>query len=479
VAAARSVQVPRRRSRQLSAPDAGTPVFLPQLPAAPLRPPAVFGRVRLGAVTAATLAAADAFTRPATGVRLVDRHPTAGHRRRRVPSHPRLPPIRCARRREPENTRPRLKSPIPPAGDRSRPRIRCHTRISGRRRLRPCRDAEFYVNGNPLNLDDPSGHRPACDTNEAGDCKAVYQAYAAGPGTESNQLAAGQAEAQAEQGYALTQLAGRVTVEANGAPPGVNFSSSTQVETLGASYQEYEYCVANTQATGANSAAAICASSGNDAFASIYQYLQQGGSSAALGRTEILGALFCKKLGNCGGPTLSDLAGLVALLPSLLPGGEATEPEAAPAIEAGVDEVLGIGATAGEAAAEATINRGAASFLDAGGGGNVLVYRSLNAAGDVNYVGITNDIARREAEQFLDKGIRIRPIAGLSDLSRADARAVEQVLIEEYGGAQSMGGTQLLNRINSIAPSNDIYASSIQRGCELLAGAGYPAPSVC
>lgn len=42
-----------------------------------------------------------------------------------------------------------------------------------------------------------------------------------------------------------------------------------------------------------------------------------------------------------------------------------------------------------------------------------------------------------------------------------------------------MGGSQLLNKINSISPNNPIYDRSIQRGCELLAGAGYPAPSVC
>jgi RHS repeat-associated protein len=125
---------------------------------------------------------------------------------------------------------------------------------------------------------------------------------------------------------------------------------------------------------------------------------------------------------------------------------------------------------------EAVLDAVASDAADAAAGGGISVYTSVNAAGDVNYVGITNDIARRAAEQFAGKGITIRAILGLTDLSRSDARAVEQVLIEEYGGPS---GGQLLNKINSIAKTNPIYAQSIQRGCAILAGIGYPAPNVC
>lgn len=59
-----------------------------------------------------------------------------------------------------------------------------------------------------------------------------------------------------------------------------------------------------------------------------------------------------------------------------------------------------------------------------------------------------------------------RRSCSLTRRRRADAKAVEQVLIEHYGGPN---GGQLLNKINSIAPSNPIYASSIQRGCAILA----------
>jgi hypothetical protein len=48
------------------------------------------------------------------------------------------------------------------------------------------------------------------------------------------------------------------------------------------------------------------------------------------------------------------------------------------------------------------------------------------------------------------------------NLSRADARAVEQVLIER------IGLPNLANQINSIAASNPGYANAIQRGMEIL-----------
>jgi hypothetical protein len=134
---------------------------------------------------------------------------------------------------------------------------------------------------------------------------------------------------------------------------------------------------------------------------------------------------------------------------------------------------LGAGAVA-KIGVEAVLDVVATEATPSAGG--ISVYTSLNAAGDVNYVGITNDIARRAAEQFADKGISIRAIAGLENLTRTDARAVEQVLIEEYGGPT---GGQLINKINSIASTNPIYQQSIQRGCAILAGVGYAAPKVC
>jgi filamentous hemagglutinin len=78
-----------------------------------------------------------------------------------------------------------------------------------------------------------------------------------------------------------------------------------------------------------------------------------------------------------------------------------------------------------------------------------------------------NDFARRQAEQG-QKGWLIQRIPGLEHLSRSDARAVEQVLIEQYGL------NSLLNKINSIAASNPIYSEAVRRGQEILDIVGIP-----
>lgn len=51
------------------------------------------------------------------------------------------------------------------------------------------------------------------------------------------------------------------------------------------------------------------------------------------------------------------------------------------------------------------------------------------------------------------------------------ARAVEQCLIEYYGLMKN-GGT-LINKINSIAKTNKIYAQSLKLGWYLLKRAGF------
>lgn len=98
------------------------------------------------------------------------------------------------------------------------------------------------------------------------------------------------------------------------------------------------------------------------------------------------------------------------------------------------------------------------------------VYRALNEAGEVIYVGITNDIVRRAQEHLRTKGIEITKF--LSGLSAYDARAVEHVLIEIHGLGKN-GGT-LLNEINSIAKKNPICADALKRGKEILEKIGYP-----
>lgn len=105
----------------------------------------------------------------------------------------------------------------------------------------------------------------------------------------------------------------------------------------------------------------------------------------------------------------------------------------------------------------------------AGKTGDNLVYLSKNADGVTQYVGITNNIARKQAEHLASKGIEIEPL--MKNLSRSDARAVEQALIEIHGLGKN-GGT-LINKINSTGKTNPQYAKSLERGYELLKSIGY------
>ena len=104
-----------------------------------------------------------------------------------------------------------------------------------------------------------------------------------------------------------------------------------------------------------------------------------------------------------------------------------------------------------------------------GGGGQTSIYVSQNPQGQVQYVGLTNDIARRAAEHLRTSGFQIEELLG--GLSREDARAVEQALIEIHGLGKNSG--TLLNRINSVARTNPKYAALLRRGMELLESIGY------
>ena len=93
--------------------------------------------------------------------------------------------------------------------------------------------------------------------------------------------------------------------------------------------------------------------------------------------------------------------------------------------------------------------------------GTNTVYR-LVENGITKYVGITNNFGRRYLEHLSTHNWRVEPIDGLEQLSRFDARAVEQVLIEHFGLPN------LYNKINSIANSNSIYSTAVQRGRDIL-----------
>ena len=69
---------------------------------------------------------------------------------------------------------------------------------------------------------------------------------------------------------------------------------------------------------------------------------------------------------------------------------------------------------------------------------------------------------RRAAEHLKDKGIQIEELIG--GLTRSDARAVEQALIDTHGL------NNILNKINSISPSRVDFPGLLQRGYNILKG---------
>ncbi len=100
---------------------------------------------------------------------------------------------------------------------------------------------------------------------------------------------------------------------------------------------------------------------------------------------------------------------------------------------------------------------------------NECVYQAFDAAGNVIYVGITNNLTRRAAQHLRTKGITI--VEYFSKLTRSEARAVEQALIDLHGLGKT--GGKLLNKINSIAANNPIYDDAIAQGWSILTKMGF------
>lgn len=103
-----------------------------------------------------------------------------------------------------------------------------------------------------------------------------------------------------------------------------------------------------------------------------------------------------------------------------------------------------------------------------------IVYEALDESGEVIYVGITQNLERRAAEHLAEKGITIKGVEGAVNLTKTQARGVEQVLIEHYGLGGKAGQTgQLLNKINSIARTNPKYEAAVTFGRIFLERIGY------
>jgi RHS repeat-associated protein len=75
--------------------------------------------------------------------------------------------------------------------------------------------------------------------------------------------------------------------------------------------------------------------------------------------------------------------------------------------------------------------------------------------GTAVHIGRTTDFETRAAAHLREKGITIKPIKGLENLSYSDARDVED-------------GCELLNKIHSISPLNPAYGEAVSRGIEIL-----------
>ena len=90
---------------------------------------------------------------------------------------------------------------------------------------------------------------------------------------------------------------------------------------------------------------------------------------------------------------------------------------------------------------------------------NTVVYIGYDVNGVAKYVGITNDIVRRQAEHAT-KGITLRKIVP-NALTKNQARTIEQNIINTNKALES---DDWLNLINSISKERDIYQSALEWG---------------
>lgn len=87
-----------------------------------------------------------------------------------------------------------------------------------------------------------------------------------------------------------------------------------------------------------------------------------------------------------------------------------------------------------------------------------------------DYVGITNNLGRRQDEQIANGRDIMRFLdVNLSALSRSGAKAVEQGPV---GRDDSNTTTELRNIINSVSPNRADYFTIIARAEEILRGTG-------
>jgi RHS repeat-associated protein len=105
--------------------------------------------------------------------------------------------------------------------------------------------------------------------------------------------------------------------------------------------------------------------------------------------------------------------------------------------------------------------------------GGYSVYHGFDAAGNKIYAGITNNMARREAQHIAKNyGISyLAEVPGATNLKKWQARAVEQVLIEQVraSGLSRVKNGVPISQINSISPKRAIYGTAVRYGSMFLA----------
>lgn len=285
-------------------------------------------------------------------------------------------------------------------------------------------DTYTYVNGDPVNLSDPTGHMLS-PTDCNGSCqRAVGRARAAGL----------RAEALLEQRQAQRRLA--------------DVAYAAQFLQAMALYDQYWGTGDIPQsATEQRLVAAYAA------------FFQRAGAAFASGRsiTQLQALALAHDYGRQG--TTSDATMQTFLDAASLTGigklGVAGGRLAVKGVLKGIDRVLA--REVGDASLE-TLGKGGADLLSGGA-------YTLYLAGSVEeptYIGITRAFAARKTAHRL-----VRDIWPLVDgLSATEARGAEQVMIDYYG----LG--KLDNVINSIALNNPVFYERVQEGISVLSRAG-------
>jgi RHS repeat-associated protein len=102
------------------------------------------------------------------------------------------------------------------------------------------------------------------------------------------------------------------------------------------------------------------------------------------------------------------------------------------------------------------------------------VYHGLDKAGNKVYAGITKNLSQRQAQHIAKKyGIaRLEAVPGAQNLTKWQARSIEQVLIERVraGGFSRIRNGVPIGQNNSISPKRSFYGLAVKWGEEFLGG---------